>query len=121
MGRYAEVFRRSLADPEGFWGEAAKEIDWYRAPTVVLDASNPPFYHWFADGVLNTCFNALDRHVLGGRGDQAALVYDSPVTGTQRTFSYRELWLESRSAIVLHKRIPGGAFVPIRHHRGSRL
>ena len=103
MGRYAEVFRRSLADPEGFWGEAAKEIDWYRAPTVVLDASNPPFYHWFADGVLNTCFNALDRHVLGGRGDQAALVYDSPVTGTQRTFSYRELLGEvERLAGLLH-------------------
>ncbi len=103
MGRYAEVFRRSLADPEGFWGEAAKEIDWYRAPAVVLDASTPPFYHWFPDGVLNTCFNALDRHVLGGRGDQAALIYDSPVTGTQRTLSYRELLGEvARFAGLLH-------------------
>ena len=54
MGRYTEVFRRSLADPEGFWGEAAKGVEWYRAPTVVLDASNPPFYRWFADGILNT-------------------------------------------------------------------
>ena len=50
MGRYAEAFHRSLADPEGFWGEAAKAIDWYQAPTQVLDASNPPFYRWFADG-----------------------------------------------------------------------
>ena len=91
MGRYADAFHRSLADPEGFWGEAAKDIDWYQAPTVVLDASNPPFYHWFADGVMNTCFNALDRHVRDGRGDQAALIYDSPVTGTQRTYTYREL------------------------------
>src|ERR1700719_1736546 len=91
MGRYAEAFERSLADPEGFWGEAAKLIDWYQAPTVVLDTSNPPFYRWFADGVLNTCFNALDRHVRDGRGDQAALIYDSPVTGTGRTYSYREL------------------------------
>ena len=91
MGRYAEVFDRSLADPEGFWGEAAKSIDWYTAPTVVLDASNPPFYHWFADGVMNTCFNALDRHVRSGRGAQAALIYDSPVTGTQRTYTYTEL------------------------------
>jgi propionyl-CoA synthetase len=91
MGRYAEEFHRSLADPEGFWGEAAKEIDWYRAPKVVLDASNPPFYRWYPDGVLNTCFNALDRHVLGGRADQTALIYDSPVTGTCRKFSYREL------------------------------
>ena len=91
MGRYEEAFRRSLADPEGFWGEAAKAIDWDREPTVVLDTSNPLFYRWFADGVLNTCFNALDRHVLGGRGGQPALIYDSPVTGTCRTFTYREL------------------------------
>src|SRR6266581_5695068 len=91
MGRYADAFRRSLADPEGFWGEAVKAIDWYREPTVVLDTSSPPFYRWFSDGVLNTCFNALDRHVQGGRGSQPALIYDSPVTGTCRTFSYREL------------------------------
>jgi propionyl-CoA synthetase len=91
MGRYTEVFRRSLADPEGFWGEAAKGVEWYRAPTVVLDASNPPFYRWFADGILNTCFNAVDRHVRDGRGGQAALVYDSPVTGACRTFTYGEL------------------------------
>ena len=91
MGRYAEAFNRSLADPEGFWGEAAKDIDWYKAPTQVLDVSNPPFYHWFAEGVMNTCFNALDRHVRSGRGAQAALIYDSPVTGTQRTYTYQEL------------------------------
>jgi propionyl-CoA synthetase len=102
MGRYAEAFHRSLADPEGFWGEAAKDIEWYTAPTVVLDASNPPFYHWFADGVLNTCFNALDRHVRDGRGGQAALIYDSPVTGTQRTYTYDELLAEvARFAGVL--------------------
>ena len=88
MGRYAEEFQRSLADPDGFWGEAARAIDWYRAPTTVLDNSNPPFSRWFPDGVLNTCFNALDRHVRDGRGDQAALIYDSPVTGTQRTYTY---------------------------------
>jgi propionyl-CoA synthetase len=91
MGRYAEVFDRSLADPEGFWGEAAKGIDWYQAPTVMLDDSNPPFYHWFPDGVMNTCFNALDRHVGSGRGESAALIYDSPVTGTRRTYTYSEL------------------------------
>src|SRR5215470_8200100 len=91
MGRYTEVFRRSLTDPEGFWAEAARAIDWYQAPTAVLDRSNPPFYRWFPDGVLNTCFNALDRHVRDGRGGQAALIYDSPVTGACRTFSYTEL------------------------------
>ena len=91
MGRYAQEFDRSLSDPEAFWGDAAKDIDWYQAPSVVLDASSPPFYRWFADGTLNTCFNALDRHVRDGRGNQAALIYDSPVTGRQRTYTYTEL------------------------------
>jgi propionyl-CoA synthetase len=91
MGRYAHEFERSLSDPEGFWGDAAKNIDWYQAPSVVLDASNPPFYRWFTDGTLNTCFNALDRHVRDGCGDQAALIYDSPVTGSQRTYTYTGL------------------------------
>jgi propionyl-CoA synthetase len=95
MGRYAEAFNKSMADPEAFWGEAAKDIEWYHAPTMVLDGSNPPFYRWFADGVLNTCFNAVDRHVRDGRGEQAALIYDSPVTGTQRTYTYRELQAEA--------------------------
>jgi propionyl-CoA synthetase len=94
MGRYAEEFHRSLADPESFWGDAAKGIEWYKAPTVVLDASKAPFYRWFPDGVLNTCFNALDRHVRDGRGEQAALIYDSPVTGTKRTYTYAELLAE---------------------------
>src|SRR5438067_10434915 len=91
MSQYELQFRRSLADPEGFWGDAAKDIDWYQAPTVVLDRSRPPFYRWFADGVLNTCFNAVDRHVRDGRADQPPLVYDSPVTGTGRTLTYRQL------------------------------
>jgi propionyl-CoA synthetase len=94
-GRYADAFRRSLADPEGFWGEAAKAIDWYREPSVVLDTSRPPFSRWFAGGVLNTCFNALDRHVRDGRAGQAALIYDSAVTGTCRTFSYQQLLEEA--------------------------
>ncbi len=91
MGRYEETFRRSVTDPDGFWGEAAKAIDWYREPSVVLDRSGAPFYRWYPDGVLNTCFNALDRHVAAGRAEQRALVYDSPVTGTQRTYTYAEL------------------------------
>ena len=91
MGRYAEEFRRSVTDPDSFWGEAARAIDWYREPSVILDSSNPPFYRWFSDGELNTCFNALDRHVRDGRGDQDALIYDSPVTGTARRYTYREL------------------------------
>ncbi len=95
MGRYDEAFRRSIADPDGFWREAARTIDWYREPTRILDDDRPPFYRWFADGELNTCHNALDRHVDGGRADQVALVYDSPVTGTQRRYTYRELCEEA--------------------------
>ena len=91
MGDYAKAYQRSLTDPEGFWGAAAQGIDWYQAPNLVLDASNPPFYRWLSDGVMNTCFNALDRHVAGGRGDQAALIYASPVTGGTRRYSYTEL------------------------------
>src|SRR6516225_3515812 len=91
MGRYEEVFHRSLTDPAGFWAEAAQAIDWYEQPQIILDDSNPPFYRWFRGGRLNTCHNALDRHVDGGRADQRALIYDSPVTGAKRTLTYREL------------------------------
>jgi propionyl-CoA synthetase len=91
MGRFDETYRRSLDDPVGFWGEAAEAIDWIEQPTRVLDDARAPFYRWFAGGRLNTCYNALDRHVERGRADQLALIYDSPVTGTVRTFTYREL------------------------------
>ncbi len=89
--RYDEVYARSIEDPEGFWAEAAREIDWYEPWDRVLDDSRKPFYRWFAGAVTNTCHNALDRHVDGGRADQAALIYDSPVTGVARTYTYREL------------------------------
>jgi propionyl-CoA synthetase len=91
MGRYHEAYRRSVEDPAGFWGEQARRIDWFRKPANVLDQSRPPFYRWYPDGVLNTCYNALDRHVVAGRADQPALIYDSPVTGSGRTFTYAEL------------------------------
>src|SRR5271154_197434 len=89
--RYAEEYRRSLADPEGFWGEAARAIDWEKSWDRVLDKSNPPFSRWFKGARLNPCFNALDRHVERGRADQTALIYDSPVTDTIKWFTYREL------------------------------
>jgi propionyl-CoA synthetase len=91
MGRYEETYRRSLDDPDGFWAEAAAAIDWVEPWQRVLDDSRAPFYRWFAGARLNTCWNALDRHVEGGRADQLALVYDSPVTDTVATFTYREL------------------------------
>ena len=88
---YQEIYTRSLEDPEGFWADAAKDIDWYKPADKILDDSNIPFYRWFQGGELNTCYNALDRHVEKGRGDQAALIYDSPVTGVKKTYSYSEL------------------------------
>jgi propionyl-CoA synthetase len=89
--RFDEIYNRSLADPEGFWAEAAADIDWIRKWDRVLDDSRKPFYRWFAGGVVNTCYNAVDRHVERGRGDQAAIIYDSPITGAKRIISYSEL------------------------------
>ena len=91
LATYRAVHRRSLTDREGFWLEAAEAVDWTRRPTRALDDSRPPFYRWFPDGELNTCVNALDRHVAAGRGDQAALLHDSPVTGTTARLSYADL------------------------------
>jgi propionyl-CoA synthetase len=91
MGSYQDAYQRSLADPSAFWMNAAESIDWVTPPTTVLDDKTAPLYRWFPDGVLNTCHNALDRHVEGGRADQTALIYDSPVTGSKTSFTYREL------------------------------
>ncbi len=91
MADYRNEHARSIADPETFWGEQAGLVDWIRPPTRVLDAERPPFYRWYPDGVLNTCYNALDRHVVAGHADRAALIYDSPVTGTTRTYTYAQL------------------------------
>lgn len=78
MGAYSEAYRRSLAEPDAFWLEAAKTITWTKTPERALDDTNPPFYRWFPDGELNTSYNALDRHVEAGRGGQDALIWDSP-------------------------------------------
>ncbi|MGE2717010.1 propionyl-CoA synthetase [Mycolicibacterium litorale] len=91
MSGYRDLFRASIDEPEKFWAEAAQAVTWTREPTRILDDTNPPFYRWFPDGELNTCANALDRHVDDGRGDQTALIYDSPVTGAKRAYTYREL------------------------------
>jgi propionyl-CoA synthetase len=80
-----------LTDPDSFWRDASRDIDWIRAPQQVLDSTAAPLYRWFPDATLNTCYNALDRHVVAGRADQPALVYDSPVTSTQRTLTYAQL------------------------------
>ena len=91
MTNFDAVFTRSVDKPEEFWAEAAKGLDWYKECDKVLDSSNPPFYRWFSGGKMNTCYNAVDRHVKNGRGDQTAIIYDSPVTNTIAKISYSEL------------------------------
>jgi propionyl-CoA synthetase len=104
MNRYRDLYQESLTDPTTFWAHAAREVTWTQPPQQILDDSRPPFYRWFPGAELNTCANALDRHVEAGRGDQAALVYDSPVTATQRTVTYAELLdVTSRFAGVLRE------------------
>ena len=99
---YQQTYQLSMQDPEGFWGSVAEAIDWDKRWDRVLDDSNVPFYRWFSGGLLNTCYNAIDRHVEQGRADQAALIYDSPVTGAKRSYSFREMQDEvSRLAGVL--------------------
>jgi propionyl-CoA synthetase len=113
MGAYQETYDRWKADPEAFWMEAARAIEWEREPDAALDSSAAPIYRWFPGGRLNTCHNALDRHVRDGRGDQAALVYDSPVTGTVRTYTYAELRDETARV--------AGAFSRLGVGRGDRV
>jgi acetyl-CoA synthetase len=100
---YEVAHARSLNDPNEFWGEIAQDIDWVKPWDKVLDDSNPPFYRWFSGAECNTCYNAVDRHVENGRGDQPAIIYDSPMTGgTKQTFTYSQLQDEvSRFAGVL--------------------
>ena len=113
MGAYRDAYEQSINDPEAFWREQAALVDWARKPQRILDDSNPPFYRWFPDARLNTCYNALDRHVVDGRGDQAALVYDSPVTERQKTYTYSEL-LEQVAAFA-------GALRQLGVGRGDRV
>ncbi|OQR82228.1 acyl-CoA synthetase short-chain family member [Thraustotheca clavata] len=88
---YLTEYQRSIDNPEEFWGEAAKDIHWFKPFSKVLDRSKAPFYTWFPDGEMNTCYNALDVHVKNGRGDEAAIFYESPMTGTKRKITYKEL------------------------------
>jgi len=91
MSNYETVFSQSINEPEKFWEKAAAGIDWYKPCDKVLDSANPPYYRWFAGGKLNTCYNAVDRHVKNGRGQQPAIIYDSPVTNTIEHISYQQL------------------------------
>ena len=88
---YDEIYARWKNDPEGFWMDAAEAIDWVEKPSKALFEGNAPLYEWFSDGKVNACWNAVDRHVEAGRGEQAAIIYDSPITHSKRWISYVEL------------------------------
>ena len=105
MGAYEDAYRRSLVDRAGFWEDAAVGVDWEQRWDQALDVSNPPHTRWFRGGKLNTCWNALDRHVAAGHGARIAIAYDSPVTKTKRNITYRELRDDvARFAGALRKR-----------------
>jgi propionyl-CoA synthetase len=91
MSNYQQAYDQSLSDPSGFWGEAAKLVKWDKAPKVILDDSNIPLYRWFSDGMLNTCYNALDRHVIDGRADQPAVIHESAITGKSSVLTYAQM------------------------------
>ena len=110
---YADTYRSWQDHPHGFWMERAAAIEWIEPPHAALDESEAPIYRWFPGGRLNTCHNALDRHVEGGRGDQAALIYDSPMTGIKRSYTYREL--RDRTAVL------AGALRRLGVNRGDRV
>src|SRR6476646_11068481 len=99
--RYAEVHARSLSDPEGFWGDAAQQIDWIEPAKKVFDPSEGLYGRWFAGAVVNTCYNALDRHVAGGRADQVALIHDSPLAKSVTKFTYTELLREVQTLAAI--------------------
>jgi len=113
MGAYAQAFDRALLDPEGFWGQAATAIDWYRQADRVLDDDESPFTRWFVGGELNTCHNCVDRHVAAGHGERAAIIYDSPVTGSVSRLSYAQL-LDEVSRVA-------GALVGLGVGKGDRV
>ena len=99
--RYHEVHARSLADPEGFWGEVAREIDWIEPAKKVFDPGIGLYGRWFTGAVVNTCYNALDRHVAGGRADQVALIHDSPLAGKITKFTYAEMLAEVKTLAAI--------------------
>ena len=105
---YQTIYNAAKSNPEKFWMEAANQVDWITPPTKALFEDNAPFYEWFSDAEVNTCYNAVDRHVLAGNGEQTAIIYDSPITGNKSKTSFLELqnqtcmcnnWCSSLSSI----------------------
>src|ERR1700759_225722 len=98
---YYDVYARAQRDPEGFWAEAAKGIDWIEPAKKIFDHTQGAYGRWFAGAVVNTCYNALDRHVVGGRADQVALIHDSPLTNRVTRFTYAELLREVQTLAAI--------------------
>ena len=88
---FNKIYEESLKNPEEFWKKISEDVFWFKKPTQILNKDKPPFYRWFSDGITNTCYNALDVHIDQGRGDKTALIYDSPITGNKKQFTYKEL------------------------------
>ena len=95
--KYAEIYQSWQNDPEGFWAQAAKEIDWFSPAEKVFDANEGVYGRWFTGATCNTCYNCVDRHVENGRADQAAIIYDSPITDNKKTLTYRDLLIETQA------------------------
>ena len=89
--KYQQIYDSSINGREDFWRKVAEDIFWYKKPSKILNTSNPPFYKWFEDGITNTCYNAVDHHISNGKGDKIAIIYDSPITGEKKTFTYKTL------------------------------
>ena len=88
---FEKIYNESIKNPEEFWKKVADDMFWFKKPTKILNSSKPPFFKWYEDGITNTCYNALDFHIDNGRGDRTALIYDSPITGNKKKFTYKEL------------------------------
>ena len=110
MGAYADIYQGWKDNPEQFWMEAAEAIDWVQKPSKAFFPDQDVYGRWFADGTCNTCYNAVDRHVAGGRADQAALIYDSPITGNQRSYTYAEVKqeVEALAAVLVDRGVEKG-------------
>src|SRR5262249_36341490 len=120
--RYHGAYARWQRDPSGFWAEASAGIDWFEKPKKVFDPSAGVYGRWFVGGLCNTCFNAVDRHVNGGRGEQPAIIYDSPLAGLKRTLTYHRLLTETQVLggmlphLALRKRAPPPHHSPLMPH-----
>ena len=87
--KYQDIYEKSIKEPGKFWSKVSEDIFWYKKPSKIINSTNPPFYKWFEDGITNTCYNAVDLHVKNGKGKKIAIIYDSPITNSQKKNNLR--------------------------------